>query len=70
MSHAELIEFVGRSSLEDRLFLQAYLEHLSREADPENGRELDRRLDAMRGGNEVYLEDVRKLHEALVARGL
>ena len=70
MSRAELIEFVDRSALEDRLFLQAYIEHISRESDPENGRELDRRLDAMRQGNEVYLDDVWKLHEALLAQGL
>ena len=38
--------------------------------DPEHGRELDRRLDSMRAGHEVSLADVRKLHEALTARGL
>ncbi len=70
MSHTELIEIVDRTSPEDRLFLSAYLEHLSRAADPEHGRELDRRLESMRAGNEVSLEDARKLHEALAARGL
>ena len=70
MSHTELIEIVDRSSLEERVFLSAYLEHLSRTADPEHGRELDRRLESMRAGNEVSLEDARKLHEALAVRGL
>jgi len=53
MSHAQLIEFVDRSSPEDRLFLQAYLEHVARASDPEYGRDLDRRLEAMRAGDEV-----------------
>ena len=43
MSHTELIEIVDRSSPEDRLLLQAYLEHLARASDPEDGRDLDRR---------------------------
>jgi hypothetical protein len=70
MSRAELIEIVDRSSPEDRLFLRACIEHLARAADPEDGRELDRRLESMRAGNEVSLEDARKLHEAIAARGL
>jgi hypothetical protein len=70
MSHAELIEMVDRTSPEERLFLHAYIEHLACEADPEHGRELDRRLESMRAGNEVSLEDARKLHETLAARGL
>lgn len=56
MSRSELIEMVDRTSPEDRL--------------PGHGRELDRRLDAMRAGDEVSLEEARKLHEALAARGL
>jgi hypothetical protein len=68
MSHAELIEIVNRSSPEDRLFLSAYLEHLARSSRPEDGKDLDRRLDAMRAGNEVSLDEARKLHEALVAQ--
>ena len=70
MSRAELIELVDRTSPEDRVFLHAYIEHLSRAADQENGRDLDRRLEAMRAGNEVSLEEARKLHEALGAQGL
>jgi hypothetical protein len=70
MSHSQLIEFVERSSPEDRLFLQAYLEHLARASDPEFGQDLDRRLEAMRAGDEVRLADARKLHEALDSQGL
>lgn len=70
MSHSELIEIVDRTSPEDRLFLHAYIEHLARVDDPEQGAELDRRLESMRAGREVSLADARKLHEALAARGL
>jgi hypothetical protein len=70
MSRDQLIEFVDRSSAEDRLFLRAYLEHLARASCPEGGRDLDRRLEAMRAGDEVRLEDARKLHEALASQGL
>jgi hypothetical protein len=64
------MNIVDRTSPEERLFLSAYLEHLARAGDPENGRDLDRRLDSMRAGEEVSLEEARKLHEALAARGL
>jgi hypothetical protein len=70
MSRAELIEIVDRTSPEDRLFLHAYIEHLARAADPEDGGELDRRLESMRAGNEVSLDEARKLHDALAAQGL
>ena len=70
MSRAELIAIIDQTSPEDRVFLQAYVEHLARAADPESGRELDRRLEAMRGGNEISLEDARRLHEELAAKGL
>jgi hypothetical protein len=70
MSRAELIEIVDRTSPEDRIFLHAYIEHLARTADPDDGRELDRRLDSMRAGNEVSLAEARKLHDALTAQGL
>ena len=70
MSRAELIEIVDRTSPEDRLFLNAYIEHRVRADDPENGPELDRRLERMRAGQEVSLNDARKLHEELAARGM
>jgi hypothetical protein len=70
MSHSELIEIVNRTSPEDRLFLSAYLEHLSRVSDPKSGQELDDRLEAMRAGEEVGLDEVRKLHETLASQGL
>jgi len=70
MSRSQLIEFVDGTSSEDRIFLQAYLEHVARASDAEYGRDLDHRLEAMRAGEEVNLEDVRKLHEALASQGL
>ncbi len=70
MSRVELIEIVDRTSPEDRLFLRAYIDHLARVADPSDGTELDQRLDAMRAGSEVSLEEARRLHEALAAQGL
>jgi len=70
VSHSELIEFVNGCSPENHIFLQAYLDHIARTSDPESGRDLDRRLDAMRAGKEVSLEDVRKLHGALASQGL
>ena len=70
MSRAELIAIVDQASPEDRLFLRAYIEHLARIADPENGRDLDARLERMRAGTEVSLDDARKLHDTLSAQGL
>jgi hypothetical protein len=70
MSRAELIAIVDQASPEDRLFLRAYIEHLARAADPENGRDLDDRLERMRAGNEISLDDARKLHDSLSAQGL
>lgn len=70
MSHAELIEIVNRSSPEDRIFLGAYINYLARTSGPKSGQELDGRLEAMRAGEEVSLEEARKLHETLAAQGL
>ena len=70
MSHTELIEIVDRTTPEDRLFLSAYLEHLACAADPEHGRVRWYPGQIEVSGNEVSLEDARKLHETLAARGL
>lgn len=70
MSRQELIDIVDRTSSEDRLFLPAYIEHLARAADPADGSDLDQRLEAMRAGSEVSLDDARRLHDTLTARGL
>ncbi|HEY3902254.1 MAG TPA: hypothetical protein VGM54_26810 [Chthoniobacter sp.] len=37
---------------------------------PENGRDLDARLERMRSGNEVSLDAARKLHDTLSEQGL
>jgi hypothetical protein len=70
MSRQELIEIVDRTSAEDRVFLHAYIEHLARVADPADGADLDQRLEAMRAGREVSLDEARQLHEALAKKGL
>ena len=70
MSRTELIQIVDQTSPEDRLFLNAYIEHLARVDEPDNGCELDRRLERMRAGREVSLEDAQKLHEDLAAKGM
>lgn len=70
MSRAEIIAMVDQTSPEDRIFLRAYIDYLTRSADSESGSDLDRRLDAMRGGKEFSLDDVRRLHEELAAKGL
>lgn len=70
MSRAELIAIVDQSSPEDRAFLNAYIEHVTRRDDAANGAALDASLERMRAGQEVSLEDARKLHEELAAKGL
>jgi hypothetical protein len=70
MSRTELIAIVDQASPEDRVFLQAYVEHLARAANPESGNDLDRRLESMRAGREISLDDARRLHEELAAKGL
>ncbi len=70
MSRAELAEIVDNAPPADLIFLQAYLEHRARASNPENGSDLDRRLEIMRAGREVSLEDALQLHQELAARSL
>lgn len=70
MSVAELKTVVDQTTNEERLFLQAYLDHLDAQSSPENARELDRRWEEMNAGDKVSLDEARRLHEALQARGL
>lgn len=70
MSVAELKTVVDNSTSEERLFLQAYLDHLAEQASPERVRELDRRWEEMNAGDKVSLAEARRLHEELQARGL
>ena len=69
MSVAELKEIVDKSTEEERIFLEAYLQHLNRVADPENGRDLDERLGQMDAANKVSLTKAFEMHQALKARG-
>lgn len=70
MSVAELKSVVDNSTSEERLFLQAYLDHLTEQASPERVRELDRHWEEMNSGDKVSLAEARRLHEELQARGL
>ena len=70
MSVTELKTVVDNSTNEERYFLQAYLDHLARQANPEHIRELDRHWEEMNAGEKVPLAEARRLHEELQSRGL
>jgi hypothetical protein len=70
MSVAEIKQLVDKTSMEERLFLQAYLDHLARVEDPANAADLSRRMREMDAGKKVTLAQAKKLHEALVKQGL
>ncbi len=70
MSTVELKQMVDQASVEERLFLEAYLAHLRRVNSPENAADLERRMQDMDGGNKVSLKQAKRLHEALLAEGL
>ena len=70
MSVAEIKQLVDKTSTEDRLFLQAYLDHLARVNDPANAADLSRRMREMDAGRKITLTQAKKLHEALVKQGL
>ena len=69
MSVAEMKRLVDAATSEERLFLEAYLDHLRRENDPSNGLELDDRMKRMDAGDKVSLARVMQLHEELRANG-
>lgn len=70
MSTAELKQIVDQTSTEERLYLQAYLDHLSRVNAPTNAADLSRRMREMDAGRKVTLAQAKKLHEALAKQGL
>ena len=70
MSVAELKRIVDKTSTEERLFLQAYLDHLARAGDPANAADLSRRMREMDAGKKVTLALAKKLHESLLKQGL
>lgn len=70
MSVAELKKMVDQTTPEERLFLQAYLDHLARRDDPANAEDLFRRMKEIDSGKKVTLAQARKLHQALLKQGL
>ncbi len=70
MSRAELKSIVDRSSAEDRLFLAAYLQHLSARDDVSVSRELAEAHDEIDKGKKLGLAGLKRLHTSLVRAGL
>jgi hypothetical protein len=69
MSVLELKREIEASSEEERLFLLAYLKHLSRRDDPAYRRHLATRAKEM-DTNKVSLDQIKRVHQALEAEGL
>lgn len=66
MSVLELKREIEASSEEERLFLLAYLKHLSRRDDPAYRRHLAARAQEM-DTNKVSLDQIKRVHQAGVA---
>lgn len=69
MSVAELKERAAELTEDERLELQAWLIHLNRKDDPEYKAELSRRFVEMDAGKKVTKQDIKRLHEELIAKG-
>jgi hypothetical protein len=70
MSRAELKLIVDRSSAEDRLFLAAYLQHVTARGDAAVRRELTEAHQEIADGRKVRLAGLKRLHTGLVRAGL
>lgn len=70
MSSAELKSLVDRSSTDERLFLAAYLRHLSSQDDVALGDELAGAHREIAGGKKVGLRQLKRLHQTLAKTGL
>lgn len=70
MSRTELQSVVDRSSTEERLFLAAYLRHLSTQNDPNLQAELAGAHREIEGGKKVGLRQLKRLHQTLAKTGL
>ena len=66
----ELRQVIDGLTAEERLFALAYLQHLERADDPAYQEELDGRMRRMDAGHKVTLEQLERLHRAMVAEGL
>lgn len=70
MSHAELKAVVDRSSVEDRLFLSAYLRHLASRGDVCMQGDLASAHREIEQGDKVNLRQMKRLHQTLAKSGL
>ena len=70
MSRTELTSLVDRSSAEERLFLAAYLRHVSTLDDPNLQSELAGAHREIEGGKKIGLRQLRSLHRTLAKTGL
>ncbi len=70
MSRAELTSLIDRSSTEERLFLAAYLRHLSTREDPGFQSELANAHREIEGGKKIGLLQLKRLHQTLAKTGL
>ena len=67
---ADLTSLIDRSSTEERLFLAAYLRHLSTSEDPGLHEELAGAHREIEGGKKVGLRQLKRLHQTLAKTGL
>lgn len=70
MSTKELIRTVNRLKPEQRVFLAAYLKHVSRVDDPAYRAELSRLNREIDEGRKFSLQQVKRMHKALEREGL
>lgn len=70
MSRTELTSLVDRSSTEERLFLAAYLRHVSTRDDPGLQSELADAHREIERGKKIGLSQLKSLHRTLNKTGL
>lgn len=70
MTVDDLRRGIEESTPEQRLFLAAFLKHLTRRDDPEYQKDLARLNQEIDEGKRFTLEQVKRLHETLTAEGL
>jgi hypothetical protein len=70
MSRTELTSLVDRSSVEERLFLAAYLRHLATRDDPSLQAELAGAHREIERGKKIGLGQLKGLHQTLAKTGL
>jgi hypothetical protein len=70
MSRDELKTLIDRSSIEDRIFLSAYLKHIAAKDDPSVQRALGDAHREIERGKKVRLSQLKSLHRTLAKSGL